>query len=78
MSSNLFFPFVNYCWRKVLNFVLPEQASVVQSPVLYQKDPDRDGSYLVRVYTDVVGEWIFVYTARGHKISTKEWLEMEG
>jgi len=80
MPPNFFFPFVNYRWRKVLNSVLPGQAvaSVVQLPVFYQKDPDRDDSYLVRLCTDVAGECIFVCTAQRHKISMPEWLETGG
>ena len=70
MSSGVFF-----LGRIVPNFVLPGRADVASSPVPHQKDPDRDGSYLVGLYTNAVGDCIFVYTTRGHKVSMTGRLE---
>ena len=77
MPSGFLRPLVNYRWRVVLNSVNPGRACVAL-PVLRQKDPDRNGSYFVRHYTNAVGHCVFIWIIREHEVSVTEWLRIGG
>lgn len=59
MFSSLLCPFIEYCWREVLNLVIPGYTGV-RPAVLHQEKFNCNDSYLVELHTVIVRFGTFI------------------